>query len=224
MIRHRGCCWIRSWTNASFNSELRPNNLQCKYVRQKFWSNRKSQSEIQMIQNKPLVTDLPWSRWPSVPPAVRKRSLFGSDGGKCSPADANPYWALARDNQTGIFLGVLSEHLLTPDHAHPKPLLSDSPSSYFCEPEDLFGGTLHLYSMPPWRFCLLPFKDLAVGILVYTYLSLEIWCPGLMDWLLAWFMAIELNPRVGYLCLPACYVSQRVTIGLSRFIERVPVS
>lgn len=174
------------------------------------------------------MISLPWSYWTSVPPAILKGGLevfavwiWDMQSNWCKSILA---WAHARGNQTGIFLGVLMEHFLTPDHAHPNPLLSDGPSSYFCGPEDSFGGMLHLYSMPPWRFCLFPFTtDLHMGCQcpVYVYLSLGIWCPGLMDWLLAWFMATDLNPRVGYLCLSACYISQRVTVGLSSFIERV---
>lgn len=34
---------------------------------------------------------------------------------------------------------------------------------------------------------------------VYMDLSTGIWCPGLMDWLLVWFMATEQNPSVLHL-------------------------
>lgn len=49
MIRYRGCCWIRCWTNASLKTEPGPDNLQGRHARQRFWSRRRSPSEIQRM-------------------------------------------------------------------------------------------------------------------------------------------------------------------------------
>ena len=145
------------------------------------------------LEVRPLLITLPWSYWTSVPPAVSKWGLEVS-AAWIWQRDMQSNWcksilisAHARDNQRGVFLGVLLEHFLTPGDAHPNPLDSDDPSSYFCGPEDSSGGMFHLYLMPPWRFCLLPFTtDLDTGCScpMYVYLSSGIRYPGLMDWLL----------------------------------------
>lgn len=237
MIRYWGCCWIRCRTNASLKSELRPNNLQCKYIRQKFWGRGKSPSKIQMTTQN--ITDRDWiinqasadlsaMELLNCSASCYLEGESGFDREKRSPTDANPYWA---EHMLGIikhefFLGSRwSTFSLQAMPIQTLCFLMVLPATSVNLKTLLVACFIFIQCLPG-DFAFFPSPQICMWAVcpVYAYSPLGIQCPGLMDWLLAWFMAIELNPRVGYLRLSVCYISQRVAIGLSRFIERLWVS